>query len=504
MGHEMQDIIPASGMDTDSDDRKIEPGSYRYALNFRNGTGYINREGAGTNTKGNVIIPTYLCPYNGGTFPDGKNKTIGSFEDTIHNTVIFLNWNSKGKHGIYRWYPNKSDANNPYGIVEQIIQYDFKWKQNKRITSINYVPATTGDLLYWNDNTGLRKINIDRANINGKPKSWSIYFPKTNPFTNSNQYFRIQLKSFSGNIVLQTLLFQVPKQNSTNEGIEFIASYINEHYSNKIIAKQCNCHLSITEVGTSAFTYNTSGSTIPNIIVPDNWYGSGIDDIGTATRLTDRVFDRVAFAPLTSPLAEYKQDNTTKANYLKNNVYQFALEYRYKDFERSVIGVYSKIPINNLQCDGSFNALLNYIELNFNDDQLLIDSTLNILRGVNVLVRKGNIGSWKDVLELNPCDFLDYNYTKNTWICTYHFYDNTILTGTTNNPDQQESNVPIFATAEIFNKERFVEGGVTLGRNNVDCAEADYTIQIEDSPQKKLYNVSGLIRIFNPTMDFIS
>lgn len=497
----LDDEYPISRINVDDEERRVPKGEYRYALNVRNGTPYIKKGGVATNVKGNVIIPTYLCPYNRGAFPDGRNKTIGAYEDTIKDTVVFFNWNSKGKHGIYRWYKGKKDANNPFGIVEQVIQYNFGWKQNERITSINYVVSTSGDLVYWIDSTGLRKINIDRANINDKIKSWNFYYPVTNPFTVAS-VFQFKLFDVADNLIVD-INFNIGTYGTTNEGIEAIAAEINNRYSNFVVAEACTCHLVLTEKRATSFNYQYLGrpqfglNPFPCIVVPANWYG---------TSLTDRMFDRVPYPALTAPKMEYGSDSTYTFNNVKNKVFQSCIRYFYKDYEETVLGVASQIAIDNIGCDGTADLQKNYIDIDFNDDSIPVAETLAILKEVNVLVRNCDLGkgvpdSWKKIVGLEPCEFLDYNYTTQKWFCHYKFYNN--ISGTTIPTEiatRLDSGVPILANAEVFNQNRIVVGGVTKGRNAPDCAEADYKITIEQ-PTKETYDVVCHVRIFNPLAD---
>lgn len=492
--------FPIVRMNTDDEDRNVPQGEYRFALNVRNGTPYVKKGGTATNVKGNVLVPVILCPYSG-SFPAGRNKTIGSYEDTINNSIIFLNWNSNGNHGIYRWYKDKTDANNPNGIIEQVIVYNFGWKQNERITSISYVVSTTGDLLYWCDSTGLRKINLDRANINGKSKSWKFYFPKTNPFFQASN-FRVRFSDINNNLVVLVNIV-VGAYQTREDGITAIATAINSNpaYNTKLVADACGCELIITEKGSSVFNYQYQGAYInlplpptpfPCIMASDNWYG---------INLTDRMFDRAMYPPMNAPQTEYRKDPNTLFNNVSNKVFQFRLEYGYFDFERSILGVYSQIPLGNLQCDGTTNLAFNYINVNFNDTQIPVETTLIILKDVALVAREGNTGTDREIIRLTPCDFLEYNYVTNTWFCEYDFYNNIISSPTLNNPERLESGVPILANAEVFDRNRMVEGGVVLGRDGVDCVEADYKIKIAENPQPELYSITGIIRIFNPLMD---
>lgn len=488
--HQLSNVIQLGPINTDDENRTIPSGDSRYSLNFRNGAPYITKGGAQTNVKGNVIIPTYLSPYG---VPQGTSKTIGSFEDVINNTVIFLNCNSESEHGIYRYYPDKKDANNPYGIVEQVITYNFGWN-GERVTSISYIPDIGGDLLYWIDNTGLRSINLDKANIVNKKKTWTIYLPQTNIFFQT-RLPRIQLSDINGNQILDATV--VLGTHETNfEGLTVWANSLNTNFGTKIFAKACECHLEITELGTNVFNYSLTAQlgVFPGIMVPDNWYG---------TSLTDQMFARVKEPPLYAPQAQYKQDIAFLPNLVKNKVFQFRNQYFFDTKDKSIVGVFSQIPINNLQCDGAVNDTFNYIDINFNNPEIATAETLVVLKRIGIIARELNDGVQKRVTDLEICDFLDYNFDTNQWFCHYRFYNN--VQSTAISPDEAaklDSGVPIDAKAELNYLNRMVDGGVTLGRNAPDCPVADYKIKIQDTPQQKLYKITGRIRVFNPYSNF--
>ena len=285
------------GMNSDDENRVIPKGEYRSAINIRNGLTDTESQGCVTNVAGNVIGPPPQCPYSTtGLMPSGNSHTIGYYEDVLTNSVIYMVWNVNGNHGIYRYYPDQN-------ITVQVIQYNFGWITGERITSINLIPGKSGQLLYWVDSQGLHNINLDRASIVGKQKSWKIYFPKTNVFSTTT-YPLLVLKDINNNTILNANISLAPFA-SNSLGIAAWTAALNANYGNIITATACDCHVEITEVGTNAFYYSAGGSfgvPFPVQMIPDNWYGSNLGDI---------LFARAVAPSLYAPVMTYKEDSST-------------------------------------------------------------------------------------------------------------------------------------------------------------------------------------------------
>ena len=93
-----------------------------------------------------------------------------------------------------------------------------------------------------------------------------------------------------------------------------------------------------------------------------------------------------------------------------------------------MLSVASQLPINNLQCDGTDNEKLNYIDIDFNNPVFIASLTeyLIMIKEVGIIVRQGNAGIWKTFDTITPCDFLDY--ANNAWFAHYSFYNDTQAT----------------------------------------------------------------------------
>ncbi len=479
------------GMNFDDEVRFIPAGDYLSATNLRTAITEGGKMGTQTSVKGNWLITQYNCPYTD-TFPQPVNKTIGYCEDIKNNSIIFFNWNSNGEHGIYRFWRDRIDANNPYGVCDQIVSYDFGWKETDRITSANIVYGETGDLLYWTDSVMPRKINLTKGNLVGKKKSWDLYLPVTCALP-SLIYFTFKNKA--GGIIYtvgQVLL----DPNNRAESITKIAESFNANTDSPVTAEACECHLKFTEkVAGGIWTVTVDTGAI--MIVPDNWYGSV---------LIDRYFDRCKYPFLEAPLMEFKIDDKYNPNYVRNKVFQSRLQPYYDDNEGTTLalGVWSQIPINNLGCDGTSSPQYNYIDIDFNDTSIANEQTLVLLKKISLIMREHNSGTDRRVISLNPCDFLDYDYTPNAekWVVHYKFYNDIISSPIdTATAAKLFDDVPLKSNAQLYVKNKVVDGGILEGYNAPDCIDAKPQMEFGDTPNPQVHKVTGLIRVFNYRLD---
>ena len=149
------------GLDTDKDDRIIENGSYRDALNVRIMSSDGSDVGAVENVKGNVLKP--LPP--GYAFEEGA-KCIGSHVSEQRDSVFWFVYSPNGQHGIYERFHES-------GIIKVVlINSILNFSEDHLINHINDIEG----LLYWTDNYNPpRKINIEKAtkHMLGDPDGYS-------------------------------------------------------------------------------------------------------------------------------------------------------------------------------------------------------------------------------------------------------------------------------------------------------------------------------------------
>lgn len=161
------------GLNSDTEDRLMPNGDYRYALNIRGSKSDGANEGSIENVKGNKILEVIL--------PNGTNRVIGSYNNKVRNAVYYFMYNSLGNHTIYEFDIKTSTIN----IILRTSLLKFK--------SNNYIndPAMVGDLLFFNDRVNPpRSINVVRAKNNGYPIPFKeqyinqvVYPPGKSPVT---------------------------------------------------------------------------------------------------------------------------------------------------------------------------------------------------------------------------------------------------------------------------------------------------------------------------------
>ena len=144
---------------------------------------------------------------------------------------------------------------------------------------------------------------------------------------------------------------------------------------------------------------------------------------------------------------------------LKEKVFQFRLEYLYVDREQSALGVWSQIPISNLGCDGTSNKLLNYIDVNFNDVFVVDPIVLVLLKKIRFIARELNNGFGRSVIDLEPCDFLDYDTNTGLWFANYNFYNDIISSSIDAALGAKLfDDVPLTSEADQMKDNRMIEG----------------------------------------------
>jgi len=476
--------LPTGGLDFDNNSRDIEATDYRYSLNIRNGVAYVKKKSGATFVKGNKLIPKIIYTY--GT-PTGNSKTIGSYEDKQTNTIIFMVRNANGQSGIYRYYPQLIDATNPFGEIHQVAYFNFGWKANTQITSINTISGKSGELIYWCDNVRGRKINLTKAEIVGKLKTWTCYFPKTS--TRFQQLFYFVIQPMGSTTPITTLTIDTTAQTqikTIGELFAYLADAINADpvCSQYITAEACDCKLNLIEKFANmvdVFFLNQDIKTVPT-----NWYGQVF---------TERMFDEAKYPSLLSPLVNFGVNPDKQFNNVKNQVWQFRINLFYDDFEKSVLSPFTQVPVNELVNDGLQVQNFNYLNINFNDRS--IPDNLTLVNRISVTARSGNTGVEQEVAQLEICDFLNYDYGLGRWFCDYDFYNDTIANVIdTAYAIKIQDGVPIQNNAQDIVQNRLVKGGILSGDDGVDCL--DIAVKQEfDAGDDVFFTISGQMRIMH-------
>lgn len=470
MAHFLVTNTPIGGIDMDSEDYAMAPEDARDVLNIRNTYTYTNVERTATPLKGNVLIAYDL----GGV----KHKCIGSKTDKENRTIIYCLWAADGNHKILRWFPDKITTANPYGTIELVMQHSFDWEHTTSIHSSDVV----GDLFYWVDPVP-HKINLAKANLTNKFKTWKIILPKN--YSIGVGIFQFVIKDYATNTSIVSENLATAGEASLAELFVSLADQINTGaLKDYVTAEACDCSLKITEKKVNSYNLLI---TIPDYkVVPENFYGK--------TPL-DRYFDAAKYPSAYQPNLSYEKNPDVGFNYVAKKVIQARTQYVFDDHEESVLSPISQIAINNLTCDGSSDDAFNFIRINFNDPLLTDPATWVLVKKVNVLVREHNTGDWKIVATQEACDY--FNVIDSDPVCFYDFYadtdtypvDPTLVAA-------QYDFIPQKANTQAVVDRNLTYSGVEDNFDVPDCVKAACTQDFEEDPKTKMYRIRLYIRIY--------
>lgn len=140
-------ITFSKGLDSDSEVRTIQKGSYRYALNIQQ---YEN--GVIQNLAGNTLVSIPL--------KSGDYKCIGALDDITNNKVYYFLWNSLSSHLILEY-------NATTNLIATVLNSTLlNFDKDHLITGVNVIDG----LLFWTDDINPpRKVNIEKAKNNQYP-----------------------------------------------------------------------------------------------------------------------------------------------------------------------------------------------------------------------------------------------------------------------------------------------------------------------------------------------
>ena len=173
----------------------------------------------------------------------------------------------------------------------------------------------------------------------------------------------------------------------------------------------------------------------------------------------------VAKKPPQEPITfEFITDDSVNQNNLKDDLFQFAYQYVYKDGEVSAISSYSKIAYSSSQTLIGISPEGNSIS--DNAIRLTIPSGNDNVDKIKILARRGNQGQLFQIEEID-----------NTASITYDFYNNGAYPFvSTNEANKMFDNVPQKAKSVICANNRIFYGNYVEGYNNVDTDVSLYPV----------------------------
>ncbi len=147
-----------SGLDLDTSLLSLKKDAYIDALNITRDAVSGNKDFDITNIIGNQEIPDFII------WGEGRKKCIGSYANTLRNTIIYFIWHELDYHAILQY----NDTTRTIEIIMfNLVDTDnldvLEFTENGKITSINVYNREEGDLLYFLDSAGRPNgLNIER------------------------------------------------------------------------------------------------------------------------------------------------------------------------------------------------------------------------------------------------------------------------------------------------------------------------------------------------------
>lgn len=454
-----------SGINTDDEDRKLEPGDYRWALNIDIASSDGPYAGAIVNNKGARLVSTQL--------PPGDNAVIGTKEDLDSNRCYYFLYNSLGNHTIYRY---SFDQN----LIEIVMQGSvLNFSKDHRVNHANIVDEK---LLYWTDNYNPpRKINIEKAIETGKKRKYSIYFG--NSFS-VGQSYTVNVYDGTGVLVAVSTIIIPPGGVSPSDAYGLSKYFVDNISPGAALVatwKTCGASVEVEFLNVGEYTITTATNT-PNqmIAVADNFYPKPY---------IEAFIDQLKYPFECQPSALYRFDPTRKTNLVSNRIFQFMTRYVYDDYEKSAISPYSVIPTAGGDC-GAITAIssLNYIEIDFTESKLNDIHFRSIVRGVELFFREHNTGKIKLITTLQP---------ENIGIGTnkYKFYNDGIYSGV---PDAEAAknfdSVPILNGSQEYVNNRIFDSDILEGYDTT-CIDVELNTEYKSAGT---FNISGILSIIQP------
>jgi hypothetical protein len=212
---------------------------------------------------------------------------------------------------------------------------------------------------------------------------------------------------------------------------------------------------------------------------------------GLSDTKLDHALRCIKSAPIDVPTFSFETDSTIDVNNFTNNLFQFALQYVYKDGEESAISGYSAlaypevIPLSNIENASTgrqyYEDNVCVIDTNWSSN---VNSTQNIpdVEKLRILGRQGNSGSFFVIDEFNPNQDLtrvvlgDSEQVYNSDSGTYRFYNDGVYSSVANTlVDKLYDNVPLKAQGQAISSNRLFYSDYVEGFENTSVSA---TIQV--------------------------
>ena len=167
---------------------------------------------------------------------------------------------------------------------------------------------------------------------------------------------------------------------------------------------------------------------------------------------------------------------------ITKRAYQFRAKYIYKDFQQSVLGAISAIPLPT-------NQYQNAIQVDFSDDRLSSQELVSDIDSVILCVTNDGGTTWYEFNKLTP-----YQFVGSGRQISYFTSQSYLLTIPPSEAVLPYHNIPLTAKSQEFIDDRLFYGAIKTGYDSI-IGDFDITVNYEDLSN---YNISNSISSVPP------
>ena len=447
--HKYHQKIQPKYVDLDTEIRyvKSDTGAVRYLSNLRIGKRQDQTKGACINIRGTLLVPNNYLPV-------GDNINLGCVTNKSRTFLLFLNWNSNNKSGIYMYNPSLDEPiqllfqDSPTNIILGFHKYfNIKGTKAKIIQDEHF---------FWTDMYNSPRYHNIKFGLNYKKKKvYEIQQIDTDIVDYDIidfKYNGIAIDVFIGNLVGGI----IPSNGK-------LADYFD--------IEDCTCSVELTEKVPNSTQLISSSDKIR--IVPKNFY----TDVHH-----ERQIDLVCYPPNTAPQVVLKKNLKQQRNFLSGNTWQFRTKNIYFDDNESAWSPWSKLINTSGNCEEEYN----YIQIDYTDpifDCYNDIPQLNVIKAVVIGYRNTNQGNLHSFVTIKQCDIPKVKQV-------YDFY-NDISASIVNEYDdkvKQYDLVPLQCGALNAADNRLLVGDVT---ENYEEKCFDFDVEVEYHPKDETQQYDG-------------
>ena len=433
-----------------------------------------------------------------------NRKCVGSVEDRNSSRAYFFMWaqNAANNQILELSYFGTPTQATSVRVVAQGAALAF------RQDTVIQAEVIDSKYLYWADGRVIqkqhvgsppRKLNIERAIISGKARSYRIYAGVNGQgqFANGRTYvFTVTDSTTNAVIFTTTVTANGTYQGDVEAGLNVFGGVLNNPPFNTVLSAQvtpCYIEVQMAIANRSLTVTNAQGE-----LILVNWNHL------PATLDTQHI-DLLRVPPPFAPIARYESSLLTSVNNVAEGCFQFRYRYKYFDNEYSTWSPISLVASNYNEV-GELITTLNSIRLSFNDPRLTSAAWLNQIVGIDIAVRDGNDSPFYLVESVDAC---------NIGIPpTYTFLNNKALTVVPSDEPSIGSSqtqvlklfdyVPlkassIEATSGDDGATRLYLGGLTEGYDCPTDLNMKVNVDAQENPDATTVNIIGTVNIQNYT-----